>query len=706
MMRLVSPSAERAFGLALSAQPTLQRFFEKACLRDSLLVSVSCDHGKLWGALAIAAALLARYAHPRQFLSLLECSRSCLQTISNVRQTSAATLWQARAWYQAEMLAQSEALCTKILTVEPGHIDAIYLLGAVQNRSGRWQEALASFDRVLALKGDFPEALANRGVALGRLLRLDEAANSFVKALALRPDYAEACYNYGQTLFQMKRFADAAAQYEKALELKPDYIEALYSHGNVLRVMQRYREALASFQKLLAIKPNDADALNVCGLTLQHLKRFAEALSSFDRAITIKPDFVHALNNRGTALQELGRFEEALREFDKALSLRPDFAEARFNKGLLCLMLGRQEEARHAFETGIKLSPRKSDFYLGLTICKQFAADDPLISAMEDLARDETLNVEGRIKLGFALGKAFRDIGQFEPSFSQVLHASTLKRSHLDYNEGPVLALAELLPAIFSGTRIAEKSGKGHPSPLSVFVIGMPRSGTTLIEQILASHPQVFAAGEIDDFKRAIAETFGGFPETLENVSAERLLELGQRYVTNLRALAPEAERITDKSTQNWPFIGLIHLALPNTRIVHVHRDPVDTCLSSFFTLFAEGQVHTYDFAELGHYYRAYATLMAHWRAVLPAGVMLDVQYEELVADFENQARRIIAHCGLEWDDACFAFQKAKRAVKTASAFQVRQPLYSSSIGLWRRYLPLVQPLLDALGPELTPPLR
>ena len=603
------------------------------------------------------------------------------------------------------MLAQSEASCTKILAVEPDHIDAIYLLGVVQARSDRWQEALATFDRVLALKADFPEALANRGIVLGRLGRLDEAANSIAKALTIRPNYAEACYNYGQILFQMKCFADAAAQYEKASMLKPNYSEALYGHGNVLRVMQRYQEALVSFQKFLAIKPNDAEALNIHGLTLQRLKRFTEAVASFDRAIAIKPDFVDALTNRGTAVQELGRFEEAFREFDKALSLRPDFAEARFNKGLLCLMLGRHGEARDAFETGIKLSPRKSDFYLGLSMCKRFAADDPLIPAMEDLARDETLDVEERIKLGFALSKVLRDIGHFDLAFSQVLQASKLKRARITYDEGAALAFFEYLPAIFSSTSIAKKSDTGDRSQLPVFIIGLPRSGTTLVEQILASHPRVFAAGEIDDFKIAISEIFGGFPQTLEDVSAERLAELGQRYLGNLRGLAPAAERITDKSTQNWPFIGLIHLALPNASIVHVHRDPADTCLSSFFTLFAEGHVQTYDLAELGHYYRAYATLMAHWRSVLPTGVMLDIQYEELVADFENQARRIIAHCGLEWDDACLAFQKAKRAVKTASAFQVRQPVYSSSVGLSRRYLPLVQPLLDALGPELAPPL-
>jgi tetratricopeptide (TPR) repeat protein len=629
-----------------------------------------------------------------------------LRIAPKVQQSSTEALSQARACYQAGVLAQSEVWCNKILSLEPNHIDALYLLAAVHARGGRWQEALTNFDRVLALKADFPEALANQGVVLGRLGRLSDAAKSFVKALTLRPNYPEAHYNYGNTLLAMKRFAEAAAQYERALALRPDYVEALFSHGNVLRALHRHQEALATYLKILAIKPDDAEAFNMCGLTLQSLKRFEEAIASFDRAIAIKPDFSHVLTNRGSVLRELGRLEEALNDFDRALSVHPDFAEARFNKGLLCLELGRQDEARNIFETGLKVSPKRAHFYLGLTMCKRFAADDPLIPAMEDLARDQALDIEERIKLGFALGKALRDVGQFERSFIHVLQASTFKRSRLPYDEAAALGFFRHVPGIFSRTAMAEKRGVGHCSPVPVFVIGLPRSGTTLVEQILACHRSVHGAGEIDNFKNAIVPTFGEFPAALERISAERLVELGQRYVDDVSALAPAAQRITDKSTQNWSLIGLIHLALPNARIIHIHRDPVDTCLSSFFTLFAEGQAHTYDLAELGRYYRAYATLMAHWRSVLPAGAMLEVQYEQLVADFENQSRRIIAHCGLEWDDACLAFHKAERAVKTASAFQVRQPLYSSSVGLSRPYLHLVKPLLEALGPDLAPALH
>jgi hypothetical protein len=229
----------------------------------------------------------------------------------------------------------------------------------------------------------------------------------------------------------------------------------------------------------------------------------------------------------------------------------------------------------------------------------------------------------------------------------------------------------------------------------------MMRSGSTLVEQILASHPQVFGAGERKDFANVVNAL--GASETAEEgpnrpLDGAALYRLGTAYLAAVTEGTPPAERIVDKMPANFRFVSLIHLALPNARIIHTHRDPVDTCLSCFSQLFNEKQPFTYDLGELGRYYRAYQTLMEHWRRVLPEGVMLDVRYEELVADFEPQARRIVAHCGLEWDDRCLSFYETRRPVKTASVVQVRQPIYRSSVGRWRPNSDLLRPLLEALG--------
>ena len=245
------------------------------------------------------------------------------------------------------------------------------------------------------------------------------------------------------------------------------------------------------------------------------------------------------------------------------------------------------------------------------------------------------------------------------------------------------------------------KAGLGNPSAAPIFIVGMPRSGTTLIEQILASHPKVFGAGELREMAN-LAGRIGGadaaaFPEAVQALSGEELRRIGEQYVQAVTRLAPGAERITDKMPGNFSLAGLIHLALPNARIIHACRDPRDTAFSCFSLLFSGTLEFTYDLAELGRYYRAYLKLMAHWREVLPQGIMLEVQYEDVVRDLESQARRIIAHCGLEWDDACLSFYKTERSVRTASATQVRQPIYQSSIGRWRLHEEELQPLLREL---------
>jgi hypothetical protein len=251
---------------------------------------------------------------------------------------------------------------------------------------------------------------------------------------------------------------------------------------------------------------------------------------------------------------------------------------------------------------------------------------------------------------------------------------------------------------------LLRKDGIDDPTP--VFIIGMPRSGTSLIEQILASHPAVFGAGELEEISKLAESSVAApgararFPDAVPAMSAQQIRQVGADYIARIRARAPNAKRIIDKMPGNFAFAGLIHLALPNARLIHTRRDAVDTCFSCFSRYFAHGQWFSYDLGELGRYYRGYEALMEHWRNVLPKGVMLEVDYEQVVADLEHEARRIVEHCGLEWDDACLAFYETQRPVRTASASQVRQPIYGTSVGRWRPYEPFLGPLLEALGTE------
>ncbi len=307
------------------------------------------------------------------------------------------------------------------------------------------------------------------------------------------------------------------------------------------------------------------------------------------------------------------------------------------------------------------------------------------------------------MELHFALGKAHADIGSHDSAFRHFAAANALKRRQIEYDEAARLGFFERIIAAFTPDTMRRLAGCGDPSTLPIFVVGMPRSGTTLVEQVLASHPLVFGAGEISDLDtvmKAVAGSDGTqrLPEAIATMSGEQVRRIGAQYCDRIAALAPKAQRITDKMLPNFLWIGLIHLALPNARIIHVQRDPADTCLSCFSRLFAGDLPFTYDLAELGRYYQAYASLMAHWRAVLPEGAMIEVKYEELVADFPAQARRLVDYCGLEWDDRCSAFYETRRPVTTSSAAQVRLPIYQDSIGRWQSYAPWLGPLLDELS--------
>jgi hypothetical protein len=329
---------------------------------------------------------------------------------------------------------------------------------------------------------------------------------------------------------------------------------------------------------------------------------------------------------------------------------------------------------------------------------------------METLARElDTLPPAERICLHFALAKAYEDCADPDRSFGHLCAGNALKRRSVAYDEAAVLGGLARLRAVFTPDLMRDRAGQGDPSATPIFVVGMPRSGTTLVEQILASHPHVFGAGELECFPTVVRELIDGapnadaFPELLRTIDAARLRGLGAAYRGAIEPLAPTARRITDKLPLNFTHVGLIHLALPNARIVHVRRDPLDTCLSCFSKLFTGNQPFTYDLGELGRYYRDYEALMAHWQRLLPAGVMLELQYEDLVADLDGQARRLVAHCGLDWNDACLAPHAAVRPVRTASVVQVRQPLYRDALGRAERYRSLLGPLLEALASE--PPI-
>jgi Flp pilus assembly protein TadD len=519
-------------------------------------------------------------------------------------------------------------------------------------------------------KADKLSVIFAKALARHRAGRIAEAITLYKHVLSFRPNLAEPHNNLGVALASLGKLHEAAVEYRRAIELNPNHAEAHANLGHCFRDLGMYEASEQSFRRAILMGPENVEAYSGLGIVLMDLERPAEAEATFRQAIALKPDYPRAHNNLGLALKEGGRIDEAGRSFEQA----------------------------------IRLAPRNASYYDNLGAVRPFVVGDEYVTALEALKKNATpLPNTDRMHLHFALAKAYGDTARSESAFEELLAANSLKRQQISYDEATMLACMERTRELFTADFVRTCPDAGDPSSIPVFIVGMPRSGTTLIEQVLASHPEVFGAGELNLFEQSV-DTVGkmlpcpsSFPEMVRDMSTEHFRLLGASYLTRLVQRAPGALRIIDKMPANFMFVGLIHLVLPNAIIIHAVRDPVDTCVSCFSTHFTRGQMQTYDLAELGRYYRHYRNLMMHWRRVLPPGRIIEVRYEDLVADLEGVARPLIECCGLKWNARCLDFHRTERTIRTASAVQVRRPVYQSSVGRWRKYEALLGPLLAEL---------
>lgn len=525
--------------------------------------------------------------------------------------------------------------------------------------------------------------------------RLAEAEKLYQAIIRGEPGHFRALYNLAHIRMGRMDYQEAVKLLRRANARQHRSADGHNLLGVGLMRLARQAEALTHFQQAIALRPDFPEAhLNLAD-TLRHLRRSQEALTHYERAVALRRDWAEAEDGLGMALQELDRPEEALSHLDRALTLMPDFGLAHANRGYVLHMLGRLEEARQAIGRALELDPRRPTFYRLLGESVHFQRGDRHLIALLALEPGiEQMPPEDRMELHYALAKAYQDLSDPERAFRHLVSGNALKRQAVGYREQEALELLRQSRQLFTREAVASLEGLGDLSEVPIFIVGMPRSGSTLVEQILASHPDVYGAGELKEFDGAL-ERLGADPDASAEFGGAELRKLGADYVSRLRRRAPSAPRITDKLPSNFRHIGLIHLALPNARMIHTRRNPIATCLSCFMNVMA--LPYTHDLAELGRYYRAYEELMAHWRVVLPPGAMLEVDYEAIVNDLEGQARRILAFCGLDWNDRCLRFDRTQRLVRTASKVQVRQPLYRDALQRWRLYQPFLRPLLDAL---------
>ncbi len=607
------------------------------------------------------------------------------------------SLTSAVTHHQAGRLANAEALYRQVLAITPDHPDALHLLGVLLHQTGQSQAAIDLIRRAIAAGNQVPEIYTNLGLVLQALGQFEDAAAAFLRVIALQPGRAEAHHSLGGLRHRQGRFEDAAVHYRQALTLKPDLAEAHLNLGLLAKTEGRPVEAEGWYRQMLALRPDHPGALMNLGNALHDQGRLAEAVALYQRALAILPTYAEAHLNLGNVLMALGDSTAALTEYEQALALKPELAEAWNNRGHIFREQGQLVEAKAAFERALAIRSDYAEAHYNRADLKRFQVGDPDLAALEALA----VNVGrqppgGAVFVHFALAKALDDVGETARAFEHFIQGNALKRARLTYDEDATRSLFRRIATVFNADLFEQRRRAGAPSVCPIFVLGMPRSGSTLVEQILASHPQVLGAGELPALA-AVGASLPSYPEAIPTLDAEALTRLGQAYLDRLPPLSAEQTRVTDKMPGNFLHIGLIRLILPQARIIHTIREPLDTCLSCFTRLFVEHQEFSFDLAELGRYYRLYQGLMDHWRRVLPDDAVLDVRYEDVVNDLEGQARRLLAYCGLPWDDRCLAFHQTRRPVRTASAAQVRQPLFRSSLERARRYQEPLAPLIRAL---------
>lgn len=588
--------------------------------------------------------------------------------------------------------------------LDPGQATAHSNLGIAYYDKKDYEHAAACQKKALELNPKLVQALNNLGSIQRELKDKEGAIDYYRQVLKIMPDYLEAANNLGAVLTELEKPEEAIAELLKVIRARPQYPDAHCNIGNAFLVQEDFTRALAAFNQTLALSPDNSTATMGLARTYKELERLEEARATADRALQLVPEKSEAHSLSGDIYTRMEQYQRAEAAYRQALALDEKLLSAHLGMGQLQMELGQLDASQASYQQAMEIDPKDIAPHVFMAQVKKIKAGDSTLERLEAEAEHlDSMPVTKAMGLHFALGKAYDDLKDPDQAFPHFAAGCRLKRARLQYSADNHDSACKNIREFFSKETIAQLRGGGDPSAVPIFVLGMPRSGTTLVETIIASHPDVHGAGELPDLL-AIANqpipgvSSEGFPLSMRGVTQDDLTRAGARYVAGLRERSATARHITDKMPANFLAVGLIHLMLPNAKIIHVKRNAADICLSGFTKLFNNSQHHTYDQTEMGRYYVNYAKLMEHWRNVLPEAAFHEVQYEELVTDKEAQTRRLIEYCGLEWNDACLESHKTERSIKTASVTQVRLPVYTSSVERWRPYEKHLQPLFEALG--------
>ena len=710
------PDAARARALlrqsqgkdALAALESARRSLPGDAQVHYLLGQALEDHGLLERAaesFGRATALCPEFADAHNDLGevLLRLGRtdaaiaSCQRALALRPHFAAALGNLANAERARGALAAAIAGYRRVIALEPGLAEAHRNLGSALLEAGDREAAIVSLQRAIELRPEFARAVTQLARALTAAGRGAEAVPHYERLLARDPRI-ETLDEYAALLAGLGRYEASASCYRDLLERTPRDARLHANLGHVLHCLGDFRAAIAHCRRAIELEPRLPESHLHLGNSLLALNALYEADAAYGAGLEIAPDHAALHTAHAMAERALGRLADAEASTRRALALRPDAADTLALLGSLAIDHGRFDEAEDLLRKALAIDPELPEALASLAAVRKMSpADAPWRDAAERVL-GRGLPVAHAINLHHALGKYYDDVDDRDAAFQHHRLGNELARgSRSRYDRAEMTQRVTRTLAAFDRNVLAALRPGGLGSERPVFVVGMPRSGTSLTEQILASHPEVHGGGELlywifaaDAERAATAER-----------RAATIAELGRGYLEGLATQAPDASRVVDKLPVNFRNIGLIHAALPGARFIHLERNSLDTCLSIYFQGFSAAHPYATDFGDLAHYYHEYRRLIAHWRDVLPPQTLLEVRYEDLVDDPEGWSRRMLAHIGLPWDPRCLEFHRTHRPVLTASNWQVRQPISKGSVDRWRRYERFIGPLREALGDAL-----
>ena len=634
--------------------------------------------------------------------------------------------------------ATAERQLRAIQAAAPGDIKSLRLLGVALLDQDKTSAALETLERVMLAEPEFADARVDLARTYRRAGQLQLARAQVRRVLEAHPHHHRAWLAYGDVLVELEKYPDALVAFERArltdpqrtrieaataalvaderrqpeelfreiLREDPDHVAALCGLAALALSADRPTEAERLLRHALRQSAYVPLAYRGLGPALVRLGRLEEAEAAVRYLEKIEPDSPQTWVAIASVATRMLRQEEALDAYERAALLKPDEAGLRISVGHLQKTLGRRPQSEASYKAALELDPGRAEAWWSLADLKNYVFSDAEIAAMQRLLSSDTRERSNEAQLQFALGKALEQREAYGQAFAHYAAGNALRRLDEPFDIEVFERRCARIRAFFGAGFFARHRGSGTASSAPIFIVGLPRSGSTLLEQILASHSQVEGTMELPNILNMVAQFDDlaagrdGYPETVGRASCAQLTALGRRYLEETAPLRSGRAHFTDKLPNNFSHIGLIHAILPGAILIDARRHPMDACFSTFKQHFAEGQTFSYDLTDLGRYYRCYLSVMDHWDAVLP-GRVLRVQYEELVREPEAHIRRLLAHCGLTFEPACLNFHATRRAVRTASAEQVRQPLYSSGVGYWRHFERELEPLRRALGESL-----